>query len=98
MSFFLLIKVHWVVSCFQVEASYLIQNAATLGPGDLRAAQLSDTTLVTDYMQLNLTSFILLNALFLQTFPGGRRCVVNISSGAAYRGFECFHLYATGAR
>uniref|UniRef100_A0A914W307 Sepiapterin reductase n=1 Tax=Plectus sambesii TaxID=2011161 RepID=A0A914W307_9BILA len=78
----------------QVDAAYLIQNAATLGPGDQRASQLTDTALISNYMQLNFNSFVLLNSLFLQTFPSGHRCVVNISSGAAYRNLECFHLYA----
>ncbi|KFD64939.1 hypothetical protein M514_06311 [Trichuris suis] len=81
------------------DLALLIQNAATVGPVDLRALQLRNVDLVRDYFDLNVTSFIIFNNVFFALCDehfAKERMAVNISSGASYASLPSLHLYSAG--
>ncbi|CDW58435.1 Sepiapterin reductase [Trichuris trichiura] len=81
------------------DLALLIQNAATVGPIDLPALQLTNVDLVRDYFDLNVTSFIIFNNVFFALCDehfAKERVAVNISSGASYLSIPSLHLYSAG--
>jgi len=81
------------------EQATIVHNAATLGDvSKLMSEQCVDEDLH-EYWALNLTSFILLNHVFLKHFPKQlfrQRVVVGISSICALQPFKSWSLYCAG--
>lgn len=81
------------------EQAILIHNAASTGDVSKKASELNNINELRDYFDLNFNSMVLLNSAFVSNFVEHyslSRIIVNISSGAAYRGIKALHLYAAG--
>uniref|UniRef100_A0A5S6QQN2 Sepiapterin reductase n=1 Tax=Trichuris muris TaxID=70415 RepID=A0A5S6QQN2_TRIMR len=81
------------------DIALLIQNAATIGPIEQPALQLTNVDLVRNYFDLNVTSFIIFNSVFFGICDeqfARKRAVVNVSSGAGYISIPSLHLYSAG--
>ncbi|OWF39687.1 sepiapterin reductase-like [Mizuhopecten yessoensis] len=80
------------------EQYIIVHNCATIGDVTKRSLELSDSTLVRKYYDINLTGMILLNTSFFQTFSDSTksRVVVNMTSTSTYDPLASFHLYSAG--
>lgn len=81
------------------DLAVLIHNAAHIGPIGKKAIELQNKKEIVDYFDLNFNSVVLLTSAFMQRFKNDndtRRIIVNVSSGASYRGHKGMHLYSAG--
>ena len=77
----------------------VIHNAGSLGKVGQTASEMDDVAEWQRYLDLNLSSTILLNTLFLQKFPkssGVNVSVVNITSLCAVQPFRSMGYYCVG--
>ena len=83
------------------EQAIIIHNAASMGDISKNLSQIGGSKEVSDYFNLNLTSFVVLNSVFLHHFPASQvknRMVVNISSICALQPFKSWSLYCAGEK
>ncbi|OWF39689.1 sepiapterin reductase-like [Mizuhopecten yessoensis] len=80
------------------EQYMIVHNCATIGDVTKRSLELSDSTSVRKYFDINLTGMILLNTSFFQTFMDSTksRVVVNMTSAATSIPIASLHLYCAG--
>ncbi|OWF39678.1 sepiapterin reductase-like [Mizuhopecten yessoensis] len=80
------------------EQYMIVHNCAILCDVSKRSLELSDSTSVRKYFDINLTGMILLNTSFFQTFCGSTksRVVVNMTSVASLTPMPALHLYCAG--
>ncbi|XP_021375761.1 sepiapterin reductase-like [Mizuhopecten yessoensis] len=80
------------------EQYMVIHNCATLCDVSKRSLELSDSTSVRKYFDINLTGMILLNSSFFQTFSDSTksRVIVNMTSAHTSTPTASVHLYCAG--
>ena len=81
------------------EQAIIIHNAASLGDVTRNMAEHNDVSELQQFWQLNLTSMLVLNSVFLDYFTEAntkQRLVMNISSICALQPFRSWSLYCTG--
>lgn len=87
------------VSVGDFEQACIVHNAATLGDVSKNVTQHVSTTDIRKYWDVNLTSVVALNSVFLDLFPQDevqQRVVINISSICAIQPFRSWSLYCAG--
>lgn len=87
------------VSPTDFEQAIIVHNAGSLGNISKKTAAMDDVDEFRDYLDLNVTSVVCLNAKFLQAFSADkvkRRVVVNITSLASFHPFKSWGQYCTG--
>ncbi|OWF39685.1 sepiapterin reductase-like [Mizuhopecten yessoensis] len=80
------------------EQYMIVHDCATMGDLSKRSLELSDSTFVRKYFDINVTGMILLNTSFFQTFSDSSksRVVVNMSSAHTSVPLASYHLYCAG--
>ena len=75
-----------------------VHNVGSLGDASKHCNDLVQMAEVMDYLQLNVASVVILNALFFRTFrkAPASKTVVNITSLCGIEPFPSFSLYSTG--
>ena len=81
------------------EQAMIIHNAASLGDVSKRLTQFDDVAELSEYFDVNLTSVVALNSVFLRLFTDSmvtNQLVVNTSSICALQPFKTWSLYCAG--
>ncbi|OWF39680.1 sepiapterin reductase-like [Mizuhopecten yessoensis] len=80
------------------EQYMIVHNCATVGDVTKKSLELSDSTSVRKYFDINLTGMILLNTSFFQTFSDSTksRVVINMTSSATTTPLGYMQLYCAG--
>ena len=87
------------VSVTDFQQALIVHNAASMGNISDPTSTVDDFQLIQDYFNLNVTSFMVLNSVFLKMFSKEnilQKIVVNITSICALQPFNCWALYCSG--
>lgn len=81
------------------DQAMIVHNAASLGDVSRNMAEHNNSSSLHNFWQLNLTSLLVLNSVFLEHFTESNtkhRLVMNISSICALQPFRSWSLYCSG--